>query len=239
MRKFLFIRNDDVWKLERSFREFFDMMLAYKIPIVYGVIPARLEKSATVFLRKAKEKTPDLLDIVQHGYLHRNYAPPGEDKYEFGAGRTYAQQRKNIEQGMKIMRRSFGDLVTPGFIPPYHAEDENTIKALESLKVPLYSARLKVPKKKKTFIDLPAQVWANKVDIKGDPKPLDFRRVSADLFDVLSTQKMSGMVFRHHMMCGASDKKVLMALMQLIMKERAKGKVQTVLFSDILSVRKK
>ena len=239
MRRYLFIRDDDVWTLERSFVEFFELMFKLKIPVVYGVIPARLEKEAAIFLKKAKVKEPNLLDIVQHGYAHQNYAPQGEKKYEFGENRTYEQQFSDIERGMKLMRQWFGPLMTEGFTPPYHAEDRRTIKAIEKLKVPLYSARLKVPLKKKTFIDLPAQVWANKSGANGEPESMDFRRIGVDLFDCFSTQQITGMVFRHHMLRHPSDAKVLAALMQVIIKERRQGKVQTVLFSELLKAGRK
>jgi hypothetical protein len=235
MRKFLFIRNDDVWTLEKSFTDFFAIMYGLKIPVVYAVIPKLLEKSAAIFLRKAKEKTPDLIDIVQHGYAHENHADAGQRKYEFGDNRTYQQQVYDIEAGIKIMKKWFGGLLTPGFIPPYHSENADTVKALEYLDVPLYSARLKLPCKKTKFLELPAKVWIHRLDSKGAPAPLNFRRVSAELVEALSTQKISGMVCRHHMLTHPNDHKILKALMGIVLREQSQGKVQTVLFSDILN----
>ncbi len=235
MSKLLFIRNDDVWTLDKAFREFFDFMLSQKIPVVYGVIPAQLQEDAAIFLRQAKKKAPKLLDIVQHGFAHRNYAAEGENKYEFGSARSYDEQLKDITQGMQIMHRWFGELVTPGFIPPYHADDAKTIDAIEALNIPLYSARLKVARQGKKFIDLPAQVWANKLDAKGNPRPLDFNRLSIDLASVLGAGPITGMVFRHHMMITPRDKEVLTALMRLVLRQRKQGEIRTVLFSDLLS----
>ena len=235
MSKFLFIRNDDVCTLDKPFQEFFDFMLSQKIPVVYGVIPAQLQEDTAIFLKRAKERNPKLLDIVQHGFAHCNYAAAGEDKYEFGPARSYDEQFKDIDQGMRIMRRWFGESVTPGFIPPYHAEDAKTIDAIEALNIPLYSARLKVPRQVKKFIDLPAQIWANRVDAKGTPTPLDFNGLSIDLASVLESGPITGMVFRHHMMINPRDKDVFMALMKLVLAQRAQGKIRTVLFSDLLN----
>jgi len=235
MSKVLFIRDDDVWTLDKSFREFFDFMLSQKIPVVYGVIPTQLEEDAAVFLRRAKERDPKLLDLVQHGFAHRNYAAVGEDKYEFGPARSYVQQRKDIARGMGIMRRWFGELVTPGFIPPYHADDAKTIDAIEALNIPLYSSRLKVPRQAKKFIEMPAQIWVNRADARGVPSPLDFHCLSRDLASVLESGLITGMVFRHQMMVTPRDKDVLMALMRLVLQQRAQGKIRTVLFSDLLN----
>ena len=239
MSKYLFIRNDDVWRLDGSFGAFFDFMLRQRVPIVYGVIPAKLEKDAALFLRRAKEKDPELLDLVQHGYAHVNHAPAGDHhKYEFGETRTYAQQYEDIAQGMRIMRDRFGDLVTPGFIPPYHSDDANTIDAIEALNIPLYSSRLKVPRPSKRFIEMPAQIWANKADAQGVPSPLDFHGLSRDLASVLASGPITGMVFRHHMMVSPKNRDVLAALMSLVMEERAQGKLRTVLFSELLNAAK-
>ncbi len=239
MSRFLFIRNDDVWRLDESFRTFFDFMLGQKIPVVYGVIPAKLEEDAALFLRRAKEQDPDLLDIVQHGYAHVNHAPAGEHhKYEFGETRTYEEQHEDIAKGMRIMQRAFGDTMTPGFIPPYHSDDAHTIDAIEALGIPLYSSRLKVPRPVKKFIEIPAQIWANRADPQGVASPMDFHGLSRDLAAVLASGPVSGIVFRHHMMAHPKDKDVLAALMSLIVQERAKGNLRTVLFSELLNTQK-
>jgi hypothetical protein len=236
MSKFLFIRNDDVWTLDQSFRAFFDLMLGQKIPVVYGVIPAKLQEDAARFLRRAKEKDPELLDIVQHGYAHVNHAPAGDHhKYEFGETRTYAEQYEDIAKGMQIMRHAFGESLTPGFIPPYHSDDASTIDAIEALGIPLYSSRLKVPRPAKKFIEIPAQIWANRADEQGVASPMDFHGLSRDLASVLASGPITGIVFRHHMMTNPKDQDVLKALMQLVLQERSEGRIRTVLFSDLLN----
>lgn len=235
MSKFLFIRNDDVWKLDRFFYEFFDFMLKYEIPVVYGVIPALIQEDAAIFLRRAKEKNPRLLDIVQHGYAHRNYAPAGERKYEFGHARSYKQQLDDIASGIQIMRSCFGEMVTPGFTPSFHSYDTNTIDAIEALNVPIHSARLIVPREKKKFIDVPAQIWANKLDLQGKPCSLEFHRLAIDLASVLESGPITGMVFHHLRMVDPRDFDVLKAFMKLILQERTGRKIRTVLFSDLLN----
>lgn len=237
--KFLFIRNDDVWTLDRSFREFFDFMLGQKIPVIYGVIPARLQEDAAVFLRRAKERNPKLLDIVQHGFAHCNHAPEGEHKYEFGPGRTYMQQFDDIVQGMRIMNRWFGEFMTPGFIPPYHADDHKTIKTIEQLNIPIYSSKLKVPLRKKRFIEVPAQIWANRIDDLGVPSPMEFHNLSRDLATVMDSRLMTGIVFRHQMMVNPGDHDVLKALIKLISNKRREGSLRIVLFSDLMRAKRK
>lgn len=239
MSKFLFIRDDDVWNLDQSFYDFFDFMLNQKIPVVYGVIPALLQEDAAIFLRRAKKKNPKLIDIVQHGYAHRNYAAAGERKYEFGRVRSYIQQLDDIASGMQIMRRWFGEVVTPGFTPSYHAYDTNTIDAIEALNIPLHSARLTVPRQEKKFIDVPAQIWANKLDPQGKPCSLMFHRLAMDLASVLELGSITGMVFHHHRMVDPRDRDVLKAFAKLVVQERTNRKIRMVLFSDLLNTAQK
>ena len=55
------------------FRFLFDMAVKRGIPVVHAVIPGKIDRGAIRFLRRAKEKTPQLLDIVQHGWMHANH----------------------------------------------------------------------------------------------------------------------------------------------------------------------
>ena len=73
----LFIRNDDVWTLDHEFRFFFDLAKDRGIPVVHAVIPGKMDQGLIRFLCRAKEKTPQLLDIVQHGWIHANHSLDG------------------------------------------------------------------------------------------------------------------------------------------------------------------
>lgn len=236
MSKFLFIRNDDVWTIGSSFRNFFNVMLQNNIPVIYGVVPGRLDETMADFLRKAKESQPELVDIVQHGFMHRNYAPAGERRYEFGSRRSYQEQLEDIHSGMRILHERFGDLLTPGFIPPYHAYDTHTIDAIEALEIPLFSARLKVPREKKKFLDVPANIWANRGDPDGGVSlPLGFHDLARDVTSIVNAGPISGVVFRHQMMTHLNDMDVLKAFVSLILQEQKKGKFRVVNFSNFLN----
>lgn len=232
---YIFIRDDDVWVDDAVFLELFEWLKKYNVPVVYGVIPMRLKDRMAQTLRKRKKNHPELLDIVQHGYAHQNYAIDGEGKYEFGASRTYEQQYEDIANGMQIMRRCFGSELTPGFIPPFHAEDKNTMKAVQALGIPLFSARKSVFLPGKKFIDLPAKVWLNGYARNGSPRALDFKSLMGKVSGAFVPGELTGMVYRHHAIRTLSEMKAMKEFFLVLSKWQNQGKIRIVLFSEILS----
>lgn len=231
----VFLRDDDVWIDDDVFLELAALFKMQGIPVIYGVIPMRLTEQMARVLREAKERDPGLLDIVQHGYAHQNYALPGEGKYEFGPLRTYAQQYEDIACGIKIMRRFFGRTLTPGFIPPFHADDINTIKAIEALKIPLYSARKQVVWPRKKFVDFPAQVYLNGYERDGTLRALDFRGLLSKIEEIVVPGKVNGMVYRHHLIRSTKEMKAMKAFVLVLARLSEQGKLRIVLFSELLN----
>ncbi|MBF0504771.1 MAG: DUF2334 domain-containing protein [Candidatus Omnitrophica bacterium] len=161
---YIFIRNDDVWTMDRPFRFFFQQASKRSIPVVYAVIPGKMEPGLVRFLCRAKERTPKLLDIVQHGWVHANHSAVAGKKYEFGISRSLKAQREDIRLGQKKMRQAFGKLFTPAFVPPYHGYDERTFRVLHEEGFQIFSAGRRSFQKEKRFIEMPAQVPFSRYD---------------------------------------------------------------------------
>lgn len=58
--------------------------------------------------------------LLQHGYAHRNHAPPGERKAEYGAHRPLDVMVDEIADGQRRMRELFGAAFRPIFVPPWN-----------------------------------------------------------------------------------------------------------------------
>ena len=71
--------------------------------------------------------------LLQHGYAHRNHAPPGERKAEFGAHRPLALMRAEVETGRARMVELFGAAFRPIFVPPWNRIDPALRAALPGL----------------------------------------------------------------------------------------------------------
>jgi predicted deacetylase len=217
---------------DKTFRFFFDQAMGRELPVVYAVIPGKMDKELIRFLRRTKEKTPHLLDLVQHGWTHANYSTNGS-KYEFGKSRSLQLQRRDIKQGLKQMRSAFGDCFTPAFVPPYHGFDERTLQVLEEEDFRAFSVGNHRLQKRFSFIEFPARVSFSCYD-----KKETYTTTAAGMVEMLSKdikrRPLSGVLTHHADFKTAAARKELTRFFDLIQKLRDKKELQVVLFSDLL-----
>lgn len=237
---FVFIRNDDVWTLDPDFRFFAEQAVDNGIPVVYAVIPMTMEKELVRFLCKAKEKNPCLLDIVQHGLSHHNYATPEDArKYEFGAGRSLGQQQEDIQQGQAKMRRAFGDLFTPAFVPPYHGYDQNTIRVLNQQPFEIFSAG---PRStggiKKNMMEIPATVSFSRYD-EGNVFIQRAGDVITRIIKDSHGRSLVGVVTHHADFATAGRRVELQRFFKGIAALKVRKELRVCLFSEILLAARK
>ena len=230
----LFIRNDDVWTLEDEFRFFFERAYERGIPVVHAVIPGKMEPKLVRFLCRVKEKTPQLLDIVQHGWGHANHSVDAGTKYEFGASRSVKSQREDIKQGLKKMRMAFGQLFTPAFVPPYHGYDQRTLQVLHEEGFKVFSAGIRPSEAKRRFIEAPAQVSFSRYE-QGQTSIHHAKDVIGLLAKGIYRRPLSGVVTHHADFATAASRKELTRFFDCIAALRVREGWRVLLFSDILS----
>lgn len=239
IRKILFIRDDDVYAADNAFISFFEFCLAQEIPVIYGVIPKKVSPSLIKLFNKNKKKYPNLIDIAQHGWQHKNYNPDLTRKYEFGPLRNYTQQEKDIKNGLSKMMAGFGNNFTPAFIPPYHGYNLTTLKIINALNYPIFSADKINRMENKRFLDFPALISLNKFPEKGGPLVTDFLAAMQKLkMYLISHNKIVGIVFHHHTLRNVSQLKDMQKSFLLLKKLEQKKYFNIVLFSDILRQKK-
>ena len=230
----LFIRNDDVWTLDREFRFFFDLAMERDIPVVHAVIPGKMDTKLIRFLCRAKEKTPHLLDIVQHGWMHTNHSLDKLTKYEFGKLRSLNVQREDIKQGLKKMQLAFGAYWTPAFVPPYHGYDSRTLQVLEQEGFQVFSAGIRRVDVKKRFIEIPELVSFSRYE-HGKKSIHQAKEIIAGLAKGIHRRALSGVLTHHQDFKGLVFKKELTRFFDYIVALRNKEKWRVILFSEILS----
>jgi len=231
IKRFLFLRNDDVKSLDKQFLAFFNLFLKMKVPVVYGVIPGEAGKEVFVFLRRMKKAYPGLIDIVQHGWKHIDYGvDKNHPKGEFGLGRDYQAQKRDIFLGWIKMRRELGDFFTPAFIPPYHSYDFTTLKIMNEAaalqKFSAFSAKKKTFPKHKNFVDLPADVL---FEAGKDPDSYP-SQIIKKLALRFQKQPLTGMLL-HHAEYSSRDLKIIE---QVLHKLKSGNIIRMILFSEIL-----
>ena len=186
------------------------------------------------FLCRAKEKTPHLLDIVQHGWMHSNHSILPSIKYEFGASRDYASQKTDIEQGLKKMRLAFGKYWTPAFVPPYHGYNDQTLKVLGGNEFKIFSAGTVRSKFKKNFIEMPTQVSFSQYE-NGKKSIYPAKLVLANLLKSIRYRPLSGILTHHKDFSNALYRRELIRFLDYVTAIRTKEAWRVLLFSEILS----
>ena len=61
-----------------------------------------------------------VVTIVQHGYAHRNHAPPGARSCELGAHRPVASIVAELREGREQLERRFGTRFAAFLVPPWN-----------------------------------------------------------------------------------------------------------------------
>ncbi len=98
-----------------------------RLPLDLGVIPVFLNPKLAGWLKSvARDRA---ITLTQHGWTHKNHGCR-----EFGACRSYEQQRRDISRGKAFLEQTLGDAFTPIFVPPSNRYDESTIRVLNELK---------------------------------------------------------------------------------------------------------
>ena len=121
----LWCRDDDACRDSPALRRLLGIARDTEVPVALAVIPALVEPS----LADAIGQTP-IASVVQHGYAHRNHAPPGARNWELGTHRPVAQSVAELATGRVGLERSFGPRFTPVLVPPWNRIDPHVIERL-------------------------------------------------------------------------------------------------------------
>lgn len=135
----VFVRDDDVDLDEDSLRRLIDLFQELRAPLSLAVVPGLLTDEAGVYLRNVQRQAPGLLELHQHGWLHKNHEAGGPAA-EFGPGRSFDQQLADIAAGQHRMHEVFQDAWYPAFTPPWHACTRDTLRALSALGFEAFSS---------------------------------------------------------------------------------------------------
>ena len=95
-------------------------------PIALAVIPAEMAPELVGFLAGRK------VDVLQHGYAHRNHEPPEAKKAELGAARPSAAVLEELGRGARLLAAAFGTQALPVLVPPWNRIAEPLIDLLSA-----------------------------------------------------------------------------------------------------------
>lgn len=111
----LWLRDDDATVPSDQLDRLAALTERFAIPVLLASIPLLAQDAVARRL-----ETAPLLRPCQHGTWHRNHAPAGEKKSEFGLHRPRPEVLTEIAAGQKRLRELFGDRFLPVFVPPWN-----------------------------------------------------------------------------------------------------------------------
>lgn len=123
-----YFRNDDVNVLDDELMAVTERCLAEGVPITHAVEPANITDEAVEWLLEQKAREPRLVEIMQHGYDHR-------ERYlgEFGGRRPYEEQYADLARGKEILLEKFGDAFLPCLNFPFGPYNQASMRAADRL----------------------------------------------------------------------------------------------------------
>lgn len=230
--KTFFLRCDDVIKPDRAFLRAAGLLQKLGLPLSCAVIPAGAGAALAAYLRRAAAGGARL-EALQHGYSHAERAGNKYLKHEFGPSRSLAEQGSDIAAGKKIMRELFGKFFKPIFVPPFHAYNSDTLKALKAqgFKALSASRRLEAPLPRGLAF-LPTRVTVNEYDLNLAPRPLNLRLLKSRTLSAVKEKGPAGVYF-HHADFSAADFRVFSEYAVFLKDLEVRGLARFVLASEL------
>jgi hypothetical protein len=120
-------RDDDATRHTPALDRLLALSGRFGVPLAIAAVPARTEPSLAE--RLANE---GLVTVLVHGHAHRNHAPPGEKKAEFGAHRPPGELEADAAEGLAAGTAA-GLPLAPVFVPPWNRAAADLVATLPGL----------------------------------------------------------------------------------------------------------
>ena len=124
----LWLRDDDAIAPSPALGRLSALAEDFDVPVLLAVIPMQAQPDLVPALRAMPRLLP-----CQHGVIHRNHAPAGAKKSEFGPDRPAAEVDGEIARGRDRLRDLLGDAALPVFVPPWNRIDPRHAARLGTL----------------------------------------------------------------------------------------------------------
>lgn len=122
----LWWRDDDVQKPSVQLERLLAISGRHQAAVSLAAIPDGVQSSL------ADELTGrDYVNILQHGFSHRNFAPATERKMELGWHRSGEQIMGQISTGLTALAALFGAQLLPVLVPPWNRIDLRVVDRLK------------------------------------------------------------------------------------------------------------
>ncbi len=118
-------RDDDAQKLCVQLERLLAISDRYQVEVSIATIPDGMQASLVEVLSGRK-----YVNVLQHGFSHKNYAPITERKMELGWHRSGEQIIRQIRSGFIDLQDLFGEQLVPVMVPPWNRIDKRVVENL-------------------------------------------------------------------------------------------------------------
>ena len=127
-------------------------------------------------------------------------------------------------KGFKLLKKKFGGIFTPVFVPPFHVYNVDTLRAAKAAGLKGFSASKKIsPDRDLVFIT--ANIDVNVYAPDGGAKPLDPARLRQKTLDCLK-RRGDICAYFHHAAFDAADLEIFKAYLSFLRALRARGLIE-------------
>ena len=121
-------RDDDAVDTTPALERLLNLAGRVEMPLTLAAIPVGASSRLA-----ARIDTGCRVDVVQHGFSHRNHGAPGSKKIELAAERPRAEVLAQLEDGLGRLRQLFAERALPVMVPPWNRIPEDLIGELPKL----------------------------------------------------------------------------------------------------------
>lgn len=121
-------RDDDSVAATPALERLLALRARYDAALAIAAIPAGIEPSLPERLRGEPGTR-----VLVHGLAHRNHAPPGLPKAEFGPTRDREEVRRDAAEALARAQAAFGRALVPAFVPPWNRLAPDLAPMLQAL----------------------------------------------------------------------------------------------------------
>ena len=111
----LWWRDDDATEDGPKLRRLISIAKTNEVPLALAVIPGGVKNNFELQCADFPE-----LAVLVHGLSHKNLAPLGEKKSEFGSYRPVKEMLEDVAAAYEILKARFPDATYPIFVPPWN-----------------------------------------------------------------------------------------------------------------------
>lgn len=108
-------RDDDAVAATPAFWRLRELSAQTESPAAIAVVPAAVESNLEEGLGDWEGTR-----VWQHGFAHRNHAPPGLKKTELGETRSLGERLAELSEGRAVLASLFGRRFQPVLVPPWN-----------------------------------------------------------------------------------------------------------------------